>query len=93
MKIIEEKHGGVRSCHSSTACADASAETLLQVLQINGKKCRKKDEEDIFKTQSETKGKIVECTINPFISFIEKQGLRGEGGFSRNQGRREDTKI
>ena len=35
--------------------------------------------EATFKTGSETSEKIVECTINPFISFIEKQGLRGEG--------------
>ena len=36
--------------------------------------------EATFKTLSETSEKIVECTINPFISFIEKQGLKGEGG-------------
>ena len=36
--------------------------------------------EATFKTGSETSEKIVECTINPFISFIEKQGLKGEGG-------------
>ena len=47
--------------------------------------------ESTFKTLSETSEKIVECTINPFISFIEKQGLKGEGGILSPE--REQQKI
>ena len=54
-----------------------AAKTLL--LQIKWINMAKKESIQNFGMGKRGREKIVECAINPFIPFIEKQGLRGGG--------------